>query len=102
MAFRVTDRGVAELVRACPSLRALSLYWNLNVGGETLTALSETCPQLTRVNLSGCKAVTDLGIVQLAQGCPKLTHVDLTRWVNPLEKSHGTQKGFLCRVIGVQ
>ncbi|CAL8470610.1 g10152 [Coccomyxa elongata] len=75
----VTDRGVAELLRACPSLRAISLYWNLNVGAETLKALSETCPQLTRVNLSGCKAVTDLGIVQLAQGCPKLTHVDLTR-----------------------
>ncbi|EIE22613.1 RNI-like protein [Coccomyxa subellipsoidea C-169] len=76
---KVTDRGVAELVRACPSLTAISLYWNLNVGVETLKALSEACPRLSQVNLSGCKAVTDLGIVQLAQGCPQLTHVDLTR-----------------------
>ena len=67
-------------MRACPSLTAISLYWNLNVGVETLKALSEACPRLSQVNLSGCKAVTDLGIVQLAQGCPQLTHVDLTRW----------------------
>ena len=76
---RVTDKGAAELVRACPTLTAILLYWNLNIGVQTLKALSETCPQLTRVNLSGCKAVADLGVVQLAKGCPLLTHVDLTR-----------------------
>lgn len=67
------------MVRACPDLRSLSLYWNLNIGLETLTALAESCPKLERINLSGCKAVTDLAVERLARGCPQLTHVDLTR-----------------------
>ena len=67
------------MVRACPDLRSLLLYWNLNIGLATLTALAECCPKLERINLSGCKAVTDLAVERLAQGCTQLTHVDLTR-----------------------
>lgn len=79
-ACRVTDRGVAGLVRASPALKRLSLYWNLNIGLDTLTALAHSCPGLERINLSGCKGVTDLGIERLAAGCTQLTHVDLTRY----------------------
>jgi hypothetical protein len=78
---RLTDSGVADLIRTCPALKSIALYWNLNIGVQTLTALAQHCPNLERINLSGCKGVTDLGIVRLAKGCHLLTHVDITRYI---------------------
>ena len=81
------------MVRACPDLRSLSLYWNLNIGLETPTALAESCPRLERINLSGCKAVTDLAVERLARGCTQLTHVDLTRSALPVQLFASQRQG---------
>ena len=80
---RLTDSGVARFIKACPTLQELSLYWNLNVGLQTLGVLSTTCTGLTSLNLSGCKSVTDAGIVQLAAACTALRQLDLTRCHGP-------------------
>ena len=84
---RLTDSGVAHFIKACPSLQELFLYWNLNVGMQTLGALSITGAGLTSLNLSGCKSVTDAGIVQLAAACTALRQLDLTRCYTPLGHS---------------
>ncbi|CAK0782811.1 hypothetical protein CVIRNUC_006006 [Coccomyxa viridis] len=78
---KLTDSGVARFIKACPTLQELSLYWNLNVGLQTLGALSTSCTGLTSLNLSGCKSVTDAGIIQLAAACTALRQLDLTRCV---------------------
>ena len=80
---RLTDSGVARFIKACPTLQELSLYWNLNVGLQTLGALSTSCTGLTSLNLSGCKSVTDAGIMQLAAACTALQQLDLTRCHGP-------------------
>ena len=84
---RLTDSGVARFIKACPTLQELSLYWNLNVGLQTLGALSTACPGLTSLNLSGCRSVTDAGIAQLAAACTSLRQLDLTRCHGPLPRS---------------
>ena len=84
---RLTDSGVGRFIKACPTLQELSLYWNLNVGLQTLGALSTTCTGLTALNLSGCKSVTDAGIAQLAAACTTLRQLDLTRCHGPLHPS---------------
>lgn len=76
---RLTDSGIASFILACPTLELLSLYWNLNVGLQTTTALSKAGMRLTCLNLSGCKAITDPDIEHVAAACTSLRQLDLTR-----------------------
>lgn len=78
---QLTDEGVGDAVRACPNLRALSLYWNPSL---TKTSIDHLCAapaiaKMTKINLSGVRHLTDDAIEQLVACCPSLTHLDLTR-----------------------
>ncbi len=61
-------------------LRALQLYWNLNVEDATLVALAVGGrPDLEKLNISGCNRVTDAGLLAVVASCPQLRDLDLTR-----------------------
>ena len=85
---RLTDAGIARFVMACPNLESLSLYWNLNVGSQTMAAISKSGSHLTSLNLSGCKSITDSGVQRVAAACTTLQQLDLTRYVHLSPAQH--------------
>eukprot|EP00884_Botryococcus_braunii_P017701 jgi/Botrbrau1/4614/Bobra.60_2s0098.1 len=78
----LTDGGLASLIRRQPDLEELSLYWILNLGSATLSAIGDRCSGLRLLNLSGCKKVDDASFRPALRALPNLVELDLTRCVN--------------------
>ena len=76
----LSHEALADALSRLPHLKALQLYWNLNVGDATLAALAAgRRPDLEKLNISGCNRVTDVGLLAVVASCPNLRDLDLTR-----------------------
>ena len=68
---KVTDKGVAALIKGCPKLLPGKLICRCK-GILFFQALVTSRPDLTEVDLRDCDGVTDEGLAALVRKCPKL------------------------------
>ena len=73
----VTDKEVAVLAKAYPSLLKLDMSRCEKVTDAGLVAVAEHCSDLTELNLNSCSPVTGVGVAAVGNGCPNLTKVTL-------------------------
>lgn len=78
---RLTDKGIKYLVKNCPDLTSVSLYWDVELTNKSMTYLAEcsNLSNMTYLNFSGVRPVTDEAFIPLITQCPNLTHLDITR-----------------------
>mmetsp|Transcript_37743 Transcript_37743/g.88247 ORF Transcript_37743/g.88247 Transcript_37743/m.88247 type:complete len:149 (-) Transcript_37743:8-454(-) len=70
----VNDGLIIPLLKACSSLKSLSLSGNRNITDESASALP---PNVQRLFLDHCPGITDRSIVVLASRCVRLSDLDL-------------------------
>ncbi|KAJ4458761.1 putative leucine Rich Repeat family protein [Paratrimastix pyriformis] len=75
--FRVTDRTLADILTACPTLRALDLSYCYQITSAGVAELAHRCPGLTRLILSNCAHVDDRALAALGRGCRLLQELGL-------------------------
>ena len=68
---KVTDKGLAALIRGCPKLLPENLVCS-SKGRLFFQALVKSRPNLTQVDLRDCEGVTDEGLAELVRNCPEL------------------------------
>jgi len=77
----LSDTGIRHLVRHCPDLTRISLYWNVGLSDKAVSAIaSSSCAaSLTHLNLSGVTKITAEQFNRSIPSFPGLVHLDLTR-----------------------
>jgi hypothetical protein len=77
-ADRVTDYGLAQVGRNCPTLTSVDLGNCPNITDIGLRELAIGCPLLKTLNLEKCANVKNVGIVAIGQYCTGMTSLNLT------------------------
>lgn len=68
----VTDLGLSYIARACPSLRALSL-WNISsIRDKGLSEVARECHSLEKLDICHCRSLSSGGLIDIARNCPNL------------------------------
>ncbi|KAL2628891.1 hypothetical protein R1flu_013577 [Riccia fluitans] len=73
--LNITDDGLGSI--GFSSLELLSLY-RCNVSDSGLENISRACPSLKGVNLSYCSKITDTGISALGRGCLAIKYISIS------------------------
>ena len=87
---KVTDKGLAALIRGCRKLSPGKLLSNCK-GNLFFRALVTSRPDFQEVDLRDCEGATDDGLAELVQNCPNL-HPDKIC-------SHAKGESFLAAVV---
>ena len=87
---KVTDKGLAALIKGCPRLSPCKLLSNCK-GSMFFQAVVTSRPDLEVVDLRDCEGATDEGLAALVRNCPKL-HPDKIC-------SHAKGEAFLAAVV---
>jgi len=56
----VTDISIVAIATACKRLESLSLF-SINIGDESMSAITSNCAKLQSFSISGCERVSDTG-----------------------------------------
>ncbi|KAM1936292.1 hypothetical protein ACFX15_013583 [Malus domestica] len=78
---KISDKGIEAITSACPSLKEFSSYWNVRVTDIGLAHLVKNCKHIVDLNISGCKNLSDKSLQLIAQNYPELQLLNLTRCV---------------------
>ncbi|XP_050122526.1 F-box protein At3g58530-like isoform X5 [Malus sylvestris] len=78
---KISDKGIEAITSACPSLKEFSSYWNVRVTDIGLAHLVKNCKHIVDLNVSGCKNLSDKSLQLIAQNYPELQLLNLTRCV---------------------
>ncbi|PWA95553.1 RNI-like superfamily protein [Artemisia annua] len=78
---RVSDNGIEAITAASPSLRKISIYWNVRVTDVGISHLVKNCKHIVDLNLSGCKGISDKGLQMVADNYRHLESLDITRCI---------------------
>jgi hypothetical protein len=73
---KITDRGVAAMVRGCRQLATLLLEFNRSLTDRSFTNVARHCAELNALEINEC-LVTDKGLQAVVQQCRKLTEFDI-------------------------
>ncbi|OWM71753.1 EIN3-binding F-box protein 1-like [Punica granatum] len=73
----VTDRGLSCIARACPSLKALSLWSISSISDEGLFEVARECRSLEKLDLCRCPCLSSKGLIAIAKHCPNLTALSI-------------------------
>ena len=68
---KVTDKGLAGLVRSCPAVHPNDIK-SLAKGDQFLAAVTDQHTRLRKINLLRCNQVTDQALAELVTRCPNL------------------------------
>ncbi|KAK4717990.1 hypothetical protein R3W88_016328 [Solanum pinnatisectum] len=78
----VTDIGLKDIARGCPTLRDLSL-WNVSfVGDKGLSEISIGCHLLEKLDLFQCPTITDKSLLDIAKNCRAMTTLTVDSYSN--------------------
>ncbi|XP_028948756.1 F-box protein At3g58530-like isoform X6 [Malus domestica] len=78
---KISDKGIEAITSACPSLKEFLSYWNVRVTDIGLAHLVKNCKHIVDLNVSGCKNLSDKSLQLIAQNYPELQLLNLTRCV---------------------
>ncbi|GJT44202.1 F-box protein isoform X1 [Tanacetum coccineum] len=78
---KVSDNGIEAITAASPSLRKISIYWNVRVTDVGISHLVKNCKHIVDLNLSGCKGISDKGLQMVADNYRHLESLDITRCI---------------------
>mmetsp|Transcript_47595 Transcript_47595/g.131898 ORF Transcript_47595/g.131898 Transcript_47595/m.131898 type:complete len:254 (-) Transcript_47595:3206-3967(-) len=77
---QVSDGGLVEVAKNCPSLEWLNTSRSempFKITDVGLLSIAENCPLLRHLEVQGCDCVTDVGLTWLGRGCRCLVHLDI-------------------------
>ncbi|PWA87071.1 Regulator of chromosome condensation 1/beta-lactamase-inhibitor protein II [Artemisia annua] len=90
---KVSDNGIEAITAASPSLRKISIYWNVRVTDVGISHPVKKCKHIVDLNLSGCKGISDKGLQMVADNYQHLESLDITRsWIMQVHQDNG--RGF--------
>jgi len=75
---RISDRGLTQLARRCPSLVHLRLHGCAQVSDTALAEIAARCSNLQHLDLTGCLGVTTLSVAVAPSRRLLLQYLDLT------------------------
>lgn len=70
--YQITNKGVATLVKNCPSLELLDFTECKNLDDDAVTMISECLPRLKTLKLNGCDKITERSLDKIYQNCHEL------------------------------
>ncbi|KAK2990684.1 hypothetical protein RJ640_029359 [Escallonia rubra] len=93
---KISDKGIETITMACPALKVFSIYWNIRVTDVGVAHLVKNCKHIVDLNMSGCKLrpngptnfdfqrseftcikITDKGLQQILLNCSSLRSLNL-------------------------
>ena len=77
-ADRVSDYGLAQVGRNCPTLTSVDIGHCPTITDIGLRELAIGCSSLTRLNLARCPKVKNVGIVAIGQYCTGMTSLNIS------------------------
>ena len=92
----ITDTGLSDIGRYGQSIRRLEMSHCPNVSDQGICSMTEGCPYLQFLVISGCLALTDKAILNIAENCKML------RSLSADGCSHLTSAGINALVGGCQ
>ncbi|OKL60306.1 SCF E3 ubiquitin ligase complex F-box protein grrA [Talaromyces atroroseus] len=75
--FKLTDRGVSEIVEGNRHLQALDVSDLRSLTDNFLYIVAKNCPRLQGLNITGCTKITDESLVVISQSCKHLKRLKL-------------------------
>ncbi|KAF7589447.1 SCF ubiquitin ligase complex subunit [Aspergillus hancockii] len=73
----LTDHTLYTVARNCPRLQGLNITNCIKVTDDSLIVVSENCRHVKRLKLNGVVQVTDKAITAFARNCPAILEIDL-------------------------
>lgn len=78
---KISDKGIEAITAASPSLKILSIYWNVRVTDVGISHLVKNCQHIVNLNLSGCKGISDKSLQMISENYQHLESLDITRCI---------------------
>ncbi len=74
---KILDKGMKEIVQACPGLEYINMETCMRISNGSLIYIGKNCPNLRSINIGRCKLVQDFGIEALVKNCKNITTISL-------------------------
>ncbi|KAK3030789.1 hypothetical protein RJ639_037170, partial [Escallonia herrerae] len=75
---KISDEGIETITMACPALKVFSIYWNIRVTDIGVAHLVKDCKHIVDLNMSGCKNISDKSLQLVADNYQELECIKLT------------------------
>ncbi|KAL9258992.1 F-box protein-like protein [Drosera capensis] len=82
VSLKISDKGVETITSVSPSLKILSIYWNVRITDVSIQNLVKNCKNVVDLNLSGCKNITDHSMQLIADSYQDLDSLNITRFTD--------------------
>ncbi|KAL9255986.1 EIN3-binding F-box protein 1-like protein [Drosera capensis] len=79
---RVTNQGLKDIARGCPSLKVLSVSDISSIGDEGLCEIANGCRLLKELELINISSISNDGLIAIAEKCPELKFLTLDSCAN--------------------